>query len=403
MTKIINTFGLVILTYFIYGFYLASFSVDVLPPQIQRQHPIPFYDYKGVTNVYSDLSLGSGDYKEIVNDAKAASLDFLFITDLNIFSNNTLPEGYHDSNLLLLFANKYSYLDSRLLFYSAKKKSLGTNLGDVNIQITDLISQPIDANKDSFFVLTHPFLKGFNWTGEYPLGLDGIEVINFKRIQQKHFEDQKADSFFSLLMYPFNPPLGFLRLLDEPTQELALLDELQKVKPTTAHLGLEATAKAVPITGSTIRFPSYETVFRLGTQHVLLRSELTGNTNNDKLKIIKALKAGEFYICLDLLGNPKGFNAYVKNGESIHPMGNKISFSKNLSFYYQIPKPMNEFEVMIYKDGSPYKSFQTPSEHLPITEKGIYRLGVKLKLNLPFPMKPRWVNWIYTNSFYIHN
>lgn len=400
MIKIISTFGLLILTYFLYGFYLAAFDVDAFPPQLHRQHPLPFYDYKGVTNVYSDLSLGTGDYKLIVNDAKNASLDFLFITDLNLFENNLFPEGYHD-NLLLLFANKYSYLDSRLLFYSTKKKSLGANLGEVNIQITDLISQNTDTNKESLFVLTHPFLKGFNWTGDYPQGLDGIEIINFKRIQQKHFEDEKVDSFISLLMYPFNPPLGFIRLFDEPTQELALLDELQKEKQISAHLGLEATAKAVPITGSTIHFPSYETIFKLGSQHVLLRSELTGNSNSDKIKIIKALKAGEFYLCLDLLGNPKGFSAYIKNGENLNIFGSQIPFTKNLKFYYTIPKPTKEFEIVIYKNGVKYKAFQTESEQFDITEKGNYRLEVRLKLDLPFPMKSRWVTWLFTNSFYI--
>ncbi len=399
--KFINAFIILILSYFLYGFYLSSFNVDVFPSRIHHQHPEPFYDYKGVTNVYSQLSLGSGDIKEIVTDAKAANLDFIFITDLNIFENNIFVDGYHD-NLLLLSAQKFSYLDSRLLFYSSKKVSLGQNLGDLNLKVTDLLSQNSDSNKDFIFILTHPFMKGFGWTGELPNSLDGIELINFKRVQQKHFEEEKADSFLSLLMYPFNPALGFIRLFDEPVQELQMLDAQQSKKFFTASLGLEATAKAVPFTGSTIHFPSYETIFRLGSQHILLRSELTGQVQNDKQKILKALKSGEYYLCLDVLGNPKGFNTFIKTGEQIFLMGNAIPFKRNLIFNYQLPKPLGDFEVIVYKDGAVYKKFSQSKQDFPILEKGIYRLEVRLKLGLPFPMKARWIPWIYTNSFYIN-
>jgi hypothetical protein len=396
-------FGLTILVvvYFLYGFYLSSYNVNVLPPQIQRQHPFPFFDYKGVTNVYSNLSLGSGDYKEIVEDAKSANLDFVFITDINIFDQSQLPEGYH-STLMVLFAGKYSYLDSRLLYYGINNKIVGDSLGTVQINITDKLSQMAGLDNINSFILAHPFLKGFSWSGEYPTGLDGIEIINFKRIQQKHFEENKADSFFSLLMYPFNPELGFVRLLDDPNDEITLLDELQKKRPTTAHLGLEATAKAIPFTGSTIHFPRYETLFGLGSMHLIMRSELTGKIQSDKVKILKAINSGEFYISLDVMGNPKGFNAFVKDKDETFLMGTNLKFRKNLSLNFQIPLPKTPYEVIILKDGQTLQAVQGQAQgSVPITEKGTYRLLVKLKLDLPLPMKPRWVPWIYTNSFYI--
>lgn len=401
MIRAFFALAIFVVVYFLYGFYLSSYNVNVLPPQIQRQHPFPFFDYKGVTNVYSNLSLGSGNYKEIVEDAKSANLDFIFITDLNIFDTMPLPEGYHGT-LLVLFAGKYSYLDSRLLFYGLNNKLAGDSLGSVQVDLTDKLSQAASLNESSSFVLTHPFLKGFSWTGEFPVGLDGIELINFKRIQQKHFEENKPDSFFSLAMYPFNPELGFIRLLDDPNDETTLLDELQKTRPLTAHLGLEATAKAIPFTGSTIHFPSYETLFGLGSMHLLLRSELTGKIQSDKIKILKSIKSGEFYVSLDVMGNPKGFNAVIKDKDESYLMGSQIKFKKGLSLNYQIPQPNTPFEIVIFKDGqSIYASQENTQSSYAISEKGVYRLMVKLKLNLPLPMKPRWVPWIYTNSFYV--
>jgi hypothetical protein len=136
--------------------------------------------------------------------------------------------------------------------------------------------------------------------------------------------------------------------------------------------------------------------------HLLLRSELTGKIISDKAKIIKAIKEGEFYISLDVMGNPKGFNTVIKDKDESYLMGAKIKLKKNLQLSYKIPKPNTPFEIAILKNGQQVQIFNESTEgEFPITETGNYRVLVKLKLNLPFPMKPRWIPWIYTNTFYV--
>src|SRR5690606_27682222 len=95
--------------------------------------------------------------------------------------------------------------------------------------------------------------------------------------------------------------------------------------------GTEATARAIPISDYLIRFPSYRRTFELMSNHILLKSELTGNLASDKQKIFNALKNGNLYIALDMLGDPKGFVATVEGDGPSQLMGNEIKFKKDLT------------------------------------------------------------------------
>ncbi len=66
------------------------------------------------------------------------------------------------------------------------------------------------------------------------------------------------------------------------------------------------------------------------SNHVLLKSELTGSFNGDRLKIFRVLKNGNFYMAIDMLGDPKGFVATVEDDGKSHMMGSEIRFSKNM-------------------------------------------------------------------------
>lgn len=386
--------------YLVYGFMVSTYEVDKGPSAIHHNHPYPFYDYRGVTNVSTNRTLGSGADREIIDDAKLAELDYVFITDYNLLDNTVAPESYY-GDLLVLRGAKYSYLDSRLLYYRADSLPSASSLGEVQVHLTDLLSQSVESRGESSLVLAHPFLKGYGWSGEWPIGLDGLEVINFKRVQQQHFVSSKISSFWSLLLYPFNPKLAFIRLFSEPIEEIQLWNSLNQTRPVTGHLGLEATAKAIPFTGSVIKFPDYETLFRLGAEHVLLRSELTGNVKSDKIKIHRALRRGEFYFSLDVLGNPKGFNVLLEDGDQLFLMGSSVKWKNNLRFRIEVPPVSGPAEIVVYRDGDVAQTFPAKTVEFEVDKPGIYRFVVRLLVSLPLPDQSRWLPWIYTNHFFI--
>ncbi len=391
------TMGIV---YLIYGFFVSTYKLNKNNSLIRQNQPYPFFDYRGASNISTTRSLGSGEDREIIEDAKRAGLDFVFITDYNLLDNSITPEAYY-GELLILRGAKYSYLDSRLLYYQIDGIKKASNLGEIQVHLTDLLSQRSEGRGETFLVLAHPFLKGYEWTGDWPIGLDGIEVINFKRVQQQNAAESKLSSLMSLLIYPFNPELAFVRLFAEPENEIKLWNTLNQKQIVIGHLGVDATAKAIPFTGSVVKFPNYETLFRLGSEHVLLRSELTGNVMSDKVKIQRALRKGEFYFSLDVLGNPKGFNVLLEDRDQIYLMGHSMKWKNKLKFRIEIPIVSSKAELLVYRDGELISTLPGDTSEFSVEKSGVYRFVVRLNIQLPFPEKSHWIPWIYTNHFYL--
>lgn len=402
MTKFFAFLSFLLIGYFMYGFYINQYEVSVIPPQIAREHSTLLNDYKGVLNVHTDVSSGSATAGFVVTSAKLANLDFLFFTDLNIFNMPYTVESYH-GNLLVFSAGKYSYLDSRLLYYSLTQDSIGSNLGEAQVKLADLLSQKTGASKDTLTILAHPYKAGFSWSGDIPSGLDGFEILNMKSLINRAWGDSKLSTFWSLLIYPFNPRLSFVRLYTEPTDELTLLDKLSQERRIVAFGGTEASARVIPLANYLIRFPSYKRSFEFMSNHVLLKSELTGNFNSDRQKVFNAMKNGNFYVSLDMLGDPKGFVAVIEEDNKIHLMGNEVKFNKRgMNFKITLPaKPTAFFEILIVKNGEPVARINEVESTFPIPGPGTYRIQVRVSPLLPLPDAKKWITWIYTNPFYV--
>ncbi len=393
----------VVFFYLIYGLYLANFDVRIFPEDLVAEPPRGFFDYRGVTNVHTNLSSGSGDVTRVIAAAQTAGLDFVSITDLNVFDKPTSLAGYH-SNLLVMMDGEYSYLNSRLLNIASTSGRHLQGVGRSQVLFADLLSQDKKDDDVGLLVLAHPKKKNYQWSGEYPPGLDGIEVINMKSIWQEAWTRNKISFLWSLAVYPFHEELALLRLFEEPEDELRLWDELNRARPTIGLAGADAEAKLI-IGGanSFLRYPTYETLFSLVRNHVLLKSELTGSAISDVEKLAAAIRQGQFYMCLDILGNPKGFNAVLKNKKGqIFPMGSQVDYEEGSSLEVTLPqKPAAPFDVMILRDGQRMMTSNSQVTNYFINEPGVYRVYVRVIPTLPLPDGKKWIPWIYTNAFHV--
>ena len=386
---------------FVYWLVLSQLQVSVLPEELEPANHPGFYDYRGVTNVHTNRGMGGGAVQDVIRAAQDIGLDFVFVTDLNVFSGLPVPEGYH-RQLLVISGDVYSYLESRLLHYDRQHKHSIESLGQAQVLLADLLSQSGPDSEADLLVLAHPSKPGFSWTGAYPTGLDGIEVINLKSVWQQAWNNSKLSFIWSALVYPFNPQFALLRLYEEPQEELALWDQLALSRPTIGIAGAEATARAGPLGSGYVRFPSYQRSFSLLSNHVLLRSELTGEPEGDRRKILGALADGQFYMCLDVLGNPKGFAAYIKDGEKTHPMGGRVKFTPGMKISVRIPrKPKVPFETKFLKDGQELMASNSLDTDYELHGKGVYRVIVRVFPTLTLPDGQRWMTWIYSNPFYV--
>lgn len=390
-----------VLLFLFYELAISQYHFSIIPDELEPENAPGYYDYKGITHAHTSLGLGSSSPSEVVQAAQEVGLDFLFLTDLNNFNPNRDEAGYHRQTLVFV-AQQFSYLDSRLILYdSMNPKSIGT-FGEAQMTLTDLLSQSGQDAKQDLIVLAHPFKAGYSWSGAYPTGLDGIEVINLKSVWQRAWLKYKPSFLWSVLIYPFNSQLAFVRLYSEPREEIQLWNKLNQTQRALGFSGAEATARTGSVGDFYLKFPSYQTSFSLSTNHVLLRSELTGDKTKDSQKIMEALLGGQFYMALDLLGNPKGFAFSLLEGEHIYPMGADVPFKKGMKLSVRLPrKPKVPFDIQVYKDGEQMMSASSVESEYEVHGAGVYRIVVRVIPTLPLPDGKRWIPWIYSNPIYI--
>ncbi|MBK9324598.1 MAG: hypothetical protein IPM97_16920 [Bdellovibrionaceae bacterium] len=391
-----------LICYFIYGFYISQYEINIIRRTFDRRSSASeFYDYRGIINVHSDISIGSSSPAKIAEAAKNAGIDFLILTDLNAFEDSIHNDSY-SQGVLFLNGAKYSYLDSRLIFYSPNKELAGKNLGETQIRFADMLTQGEGGNKNSLLLLAHPFHLGFSWSGDFPTGFDGIELINLKALSVQAWQRSKASVAWSSLIYPFNPSFALARLFVEPSDELAFFDKVSQNQHLLAYAGAEASARAFPWSNYLVKFPSYQSSFEIVTNHVLLTSELTGNLAGDRNKIFNALKKGQFYIAFDALGDPNGFISTIEDRGKVHMMGSRVKLTKGLNMKVKVPNIEKTFyEVIVYKNGERYKTINEAEFSFVITEPGTYRVQVRVAVSMPLPDANRWITWIYGNPFFV--
>ncbi len=388
--------------YLFYGFFLNRFDLRVIPGELTANDADGFHDYAGVINVQTKESTGSGTFAEVTLAAQEAGLDFLFVTDVNRFdSPNKNLEGYH-ANVLVFVDGEYSYLNSRLLNLGVSAERDLSGPGRAQVFFADQLSQRTRPAAQGMFVVAHPLRPKYLWVGDFPTGLDGIEVINLKSIWQDSWTSSRWSFLWSLFVFPFNDRLALLRIFREPRAEVQLWDELNQRRPTLGFAGADADSR-LRLGDWGLNYPSYQTLFSLVRNHVLLTTELTGNAVTDREKILAALSKGQFYISLDTLADPKGFSTTIisRKGD-IFPLGAQIKWQEGLELQVHLPhRPTSPFEVEIFRDGERIVQASAQDTRIPLHAPGVYRVKVRVIPTLPLPDGKQWITWIYTNPFFV--
>lgn len=385
-----------------YGFYLNQNELIILKSQFRPTQVHEFYDYRGATNVRTSLSNGSSTPAEVINDAKKAGLDFLFLTDLNQNEYFESYDGYY-GNLLVSAQGEYNYMDMRLLHFSTNKDNPPKELNAQRLYFTDILTQNLTEKRDSHVYLAHPLLNGPTWIGNFPIGVNGIEILNPKRISQLAWKTSKLSVLWSLICYPFNSTYSFLRLFKEPREEISTWDKVLSERKVVGFSGVDASAKAIPFASYLMKFPSYQKSFEITSNHILLESELTGKFNTDRIKLFDAFKKGQLYFSLDLLGDPKGFVSYLQNSDKKHMIGSTVPFNKNLKLVAKLPEMPNYLhEIIVFKNGEFEKVSNDIEMIYDVKSPGIYRFVIRVSIFLPIPDAKNWITWIYTNPYFIN-
>jgi hypothetical protein len=371
-------------------------------------HMKRYYDYAGVTHAHSVLSTGLGEIDEIVLAANKARCDFLILTDLNITERPENIEGYRD-DVLLIWGGEFSFLGGHVLAYGLPEKLPFTGLGEAQLYFNDRLVQgdpvvagaKLQAEKPSeFFVAAHPYLAQHFWQTLDFNGLSGMEVLNLNSMWQDSLTNHWLNLGWSLFIMPFNPELAYLRVFKEPRRQLTAWDEMLQKRSFVGFAGSDATAKAIPFPGRSVKFPSYAQTFALMKNHVLMTSELTGGAAEDKRKILSSLRDGRFYFSLDLIGNPAGFYFVAEQGAREFLLGSEIKLGREaVRLVADLgEKPDLPFEIVLIRNGQSVFSTNNARLEFETHEPGAYRVIVRVIPTLPPPDGKKWFTWIFSNA-----
>ncbi|MDT8305894.1 MAG: CehA/McbA family metallohydrolase [Anaerolineae bacterium] len=364
------------------------------------------HEYAGNLHIHTRFSDGEKWHREVAHDAARAGLDFIVVTDHNVWVRGV--EGYYEFEqgpVLLLTGEEVH--DTRrqpqanhFLVYGAEQE-----MSPHAPEPQRLIDATNAAGGCGF--IAHPYeeelpffpeggdLGWHNWEVD---GYTGLEIWNymssFKNEVSRHLGRLRWQNGLygraSALPLALHPE----RYITGPEPEaLARWDELLSAGRRIAAIG-NSDAHGTPMhLGPITReiFP-YEFLFRAVNTHVLLRQPLTGDVETDKALILGAVAKGNSWVAYDMAHPTKGFR-FSGQGVTKGVMGDNVVMDVGATLQVLAPARAS---IRLIHNGAIVASTESGQSltHAP-AESGAYRA----ECSLLFEGHER--GWIYSNPIYL--
>ncbi|MCA9928888.1 MAG: PHP domain-containing protein [Anaerolineales bacterium] len=364
-----------------------------------------YFHAVGNMHMHTPFSDGEKWHGEIAADAIAAGLDFIIVTDHNIWVDGL--EGYYEGEngrLLLLTGEEVHNVRrqpqaSHFLVYGAESE-----MAPCAADPQALIDATCAAGGYGF--LAHPHENGLPQLGYPNLGWHDWEIDNFTGLEIWNYMSSfinclavEMDKF--PLKHPFLLKLLALRVALTPekyivgpeTATLALWDELLAQGKRVTAVG-NSDAHGTPMSLGPIKriiYP-YEFLFRAVNTHLLLKEPLTGDAAHDKKLILTAIGKGHSWVGYDMPHSTKGFR-FTGQGINKGRMGDTIKLDAGATLQVSAP---TRAHIRIIRHGSVVAEIknETHLTHIP-TEPGAYRV----ECSIPYEGMER--GWIFSNPIYL--
>jgi hypothetical protein len=335
----------------------------------------------GVLHVHTTHSDGGGTTAEVIAAARAAGLEFIAITDHNTLDAKP-AEGY-ESRLLVLVGTEVSTDAGHVLGLGIPDPAYRFS-GDVRDALTDVH----DAGGIAFAAHPVSTRADFQWTAWDQPGSWGIELLNGD-------SQWRAAGWPRLLrtaaLYGINPRYALLTSLTPPHETLSRWDALLRERAAAGIAGADAHSR-VPIRKDTaVRFPSYEALFALARNYVVLDAPLQGHFERDSAAVLTALARGRSYVGVDALAPAGGFSFVAEAQGRRWTMGDTVPAGPGITL--RVGGALPEGAVMSLRRDGQLLAAGTTSLVRENVEPGIYRVEATV---------PGWdLPWVLSNPIYI--
>jgi hypothetical protein len=347
------------------------------------------YEYVGNTHVHTPYSDGQALHAEIAQAAAEAALDFVIITDHNVWVDGC--EGYHDKVLVLVGEEVHDVRRrpqaNHLLAYGTE-----TELAPLASDTQALINE---VNRlGGFCYLAHPHersssigpdLDAIPWVDWDVTGYTGLEIWNYMSEFKGLLRNKLA-----AIYYAYFPSRGIrgpfrttLRRWDQ------LLDQGRRVAAIGGADAHGDTYSMGPI--KRVLFP-YAYLFRCVNTHILTMGRTNGILEHDKELIYDALRAGHTWVGYDLPSPTAGFRFHARSGANPAMMGDELSRTGATKFEVQTP---HSGDVHLLRNGRVIARARGKYLQHTTADPGVYRVEVYRTYRLGRR------GWIFSSPIYV--
>ncbi len=364
-----------------------------------------WHHYSGNMHIHTRYSDGEKWHAAVAHDAIAAGLDFIIVTDHNVYVTGV--EGYYESEhgrVLLLTGEEVHNVRRRpqashFLAYDARRE-LAAYAADPQA----LIDHTLEAGGYGFLAHPHeddlplidaPDLGWHDWDIE---GFSGLEIWNYMsvfkntiahRLERMRWKNRVLASLVALRM-----TLRPERYMVGPdARTLALWDDFLKRGLRVAAIG-NSDAHGTPMHLGPIHreiYP-YEFLFRAVNTHVLLPEALNGDIDHDRRLLVRAIGRGHSWVGYDMAGPTDDFRFTVQ-GAGGGIMGDEMKVGVGATLQIRAPA---RCRIRVVCHGAVVSEVERESNltYIP-TEPGAYRVECLI------PYEGRERGWIYSNPIYL--
>lgn len=336
---------------------------------------------RGAVHVHTTLSDGGGPPEEVIAAARRAGLAFVAITDHNNLDAKRF-EGYHDG-VLVIVGTEVSTTAGHVLGLGIPDPAYRFS-GDALDTLEDLR----DLGGVAFAAHPSSAREDLRWTGWDLPGGWGLELVNGDSQWRAAGLGRLAAT---AVLYGLNRSYALLWSLTPPTEALRRWDALLAQRDTAGLTGADAHSRLPLGERRCLRFPSYEALLGLVTNHVLLDSPLSGDAGRDIRRLVEALGRGRSYVGVDSLAPAGGFYFRGERGAERYEMGDTAPGAEGLRLRCGGRMPRGT-RVRLLRDGRAVEDAGAGFD-LPAPGPGVYRVEARV---------PGWeLPWVVANPVYV--
>ena len=378
------------------------------------------FEYFGNIHMHTTHSDGFGSFEDLIDGAVQGGLDYVFVTDHNVFVREE-EEGYRQGILTLVGQE----------VHDTQREPTGNHMLCLGVE-SDVSSQASDPQKlieavsqqNGLAFLAHPieestelFSQCYPWHSWEVTNYHGVELWNYLSGFRGY-----TTSYLRATLVGFFPHF----FAEGPLPAMLMKwDELTQERPVVALGGTDVHSVKYRLGPISRRFLSYEESARALNTHILTSTPFLGpqsdssrdyrdpNTLHDRNVVLDALRKGNCWLGYDLVGPTKGFRFWAESVsnegrrgdtslENSSPGGSETSALMGDAVYLREEMSLDLFvkcpevaDTRILRNGRVVTQGHTSALTYQVRDPGVYRVEV---------WKQRWGKprgWIFSNPIYV--